>query len=62
MMHLVIGCFGMRGASHFGGPVVDYQAYAREPMAALVAHINREALHHGAEIALRRDLYRCMEK
>jgi hypothetical protein len=27
-------------------------------MAALVLHINREMLHHGAEIALLRDLYR----
>jgi hypothetical protein len=27
-------------------------------MASLVLHINREALHHGAEIALLRDLYR----
>ena len=26
-------------------------------MAALVLHINREALHHGAEIALMLDLY-----
>ena len=26
-------------------------------MAALVLHINREMLHHGAEIALLRDLY-----
>ena len=26
-------------------------------MAALVLHINREALHHGAEIALLLDLY-----
>ena len=26
-------------------------------MARLVLHINREALHHGAEIALLRDLY-----
>jgi hypothetical protein len=26
-------------------------------MAALVLNINREALHHGAEIALLRDLY-----
>ena len=32
--------------------------FANEPMAALVVHINREALHHGAEIALLRDLYR----
>ena len=27
------------------------------PMAALVLHINRELLHHGAEMALLRDLY-----
>lgn len=27
-------------------------------MASLILHINREALHHGAEIALLRDLYR----
>ena len=33
------------------GPFADY------PMAALVLHINREALHHGAEIALMLDLY-----
>lgn len=28
------------------------------PYAALVMHINREVIHHGAEIALLRDLYR----
>lgn len=33
------------------GPYADY------PMAALVLHINREAIHHGAEIACIRDLY-----
>ncbi|MCW2897625.1 MAG: hypothetical protein QOH87_4227 [Trebonia sp.] len=27
-------------------------------MASLVLHINREALHHGAEVALLRDLFR----
>jgi hypothetical protein len=27
------------------------------PMASLVFHINREAIHHLAEIALLRDLY-----
>jgi hypothetical protein len=32
--------------------------YAEYPLAALVLHINREALHHGAEILLLRDLYR----
>lgn len=31
--------------------------YAQEPLATLVLHINREMLHHGAEIALLRDLY-----
>jgi hypothetical protein len=31
--------------------------YAAEPMSALVLHINRELIHHGAEIALLRDLY-----
>jgi hypothetical protein len=98
--HMVVGVFGARAASHFGGPPVDYQTFAyagsagealrqldgtyeswrrgvaglgaeelaREcgdaegkwassPMATLVLHINREAIHHGAEIALLRDLY-----
>jgi hypothetical protein len=31
--------------------------YAGEPMTVLVLHINREMIHHGAEIALLRDLY-----
>ena len=98
--HLVVGVFGMRIASHFGGPPVDYQTFeyagtaaealaqldenyaawsagvrnlgvegfarpcgpsegpfADYPMAALVLHINREVIHHGAEVALLRDLY-----
>lgn len=33
------------------GPFADY------PMATLVLHINREVIHHGAEIALLRDLW-----
>jgi hypothetical protein len=33
------------------GPYADY------PMSALVLHINREVIHHGAEIACIRDLY-----
>lgn len=32
--------------------------FAEAPLVALVLHINREVLHHGAEIALLRDLYR----
>lgn len=31
--------------------------FADHPFAALVLHVNREALHHGAEVALLRDLY-----
>jgi hypothetical protein len=31
--------------------------FADAPMAALVLHIHRELIHHGAEIALLRDLY-----
>ncbi|MGH3165176.1 MAG: DinB family protein [Trebonia sp.] len=105
MAHLTIGCFGMRAASHFGGPAMSYETYdypgtaadalerldaayalwmdgvrkltaedlkrpvgpaegpwAASPMASLVSHINREALHHGAEIALLRDLYQWKEK
>ncbi|WP_067486421.1 DinB family protein [Actinomadura hibisca] len=32
--------------------------YADLPLASLVLHINREVIHHGAEISLLRDLYR----
>ena len=28
------------------------------PLAELIAHLNREVMHHGAEICLLRDLYR----
>jgi DinB family protein len=31
--------------------------FAEHSMAELVLHINRETIHHGAEIALLRDLY-----
>ena len=31
--------------------------FAAYPLAALVLHINREVIHHGAEICLLRDLY-----
>lgn len=31
--------------------------FAADPMAELVLHLNREVMHHGAEIALMRDLY-----
>jgi hypothetical protein len=32
--------------------------FAAEPVGGLILHINREVMHHGAEIALLRDLYR----
>jgi len=99
--HVIVGVFGMRVASHFGGPATDYGSfeyaataagaldqldeqyrrwtdgvaalgdaglarpcgpaegpYADKPLATLVLHIHREVIHHGAEIALLRDLYR----
>ncbi|MGW0161183.1 DinB family protein [Mycobacterium sp. NPDC003323] len=36
--------------------------YADHPMATLILHINREVIHHGAEICLIRDLYTHTEK
>lgn len=52
---------GVRGLGTDGlarpcGP--DEGPFAQRPMAALVLHISRETIHHGAEIALLRDLYR----
>lgn len=52
---------GVRGLGADGlgrpcGPAED--PYGDEPMATLVLHINREVIHHGAEITLLRDLYR----
>jgi hypothetical protein len=101
LAHVIVGVFGMRAASHFGGPPADYGTwpyagtatealaqldetharwidgvrgldaaalerpvgpaegpFAELPMAALVLHISREAIHHGAEISLLRDLHR----
>jgi hypothetical protein len=98
--HLIVGVFGGRVASHFGGPPCDYVTwayaatadgaldqldtaydrwvagvqgldaaslaravgeaegpYAERPMAELVLHISREAIHHLAEVALLRDLW-----
>jgi hypothetical protein len=52
---------GVRGLDADGlrAPVGPAEGpFADAPMAALVLHINREALHHGAELLLLRDLYR----
>jgi hypothetical protein len=99
--HMIVGVFGMRTASHFNGPPMDYGSfhyaataagalaqlddgyarwtagvaalgaeglaepcgpaegqYAEKTMATLILHIHREVIHHGAEVALLRDLYR----
>lgn len=100
LAHLVVGVFGGRVHSHFGGPPYAYDSFeyaatadvalaqldeaygawsagvrgldaealqrpvgpaeggwAEAPMIDLVLHINREAIHHLAEVALLRDLY-----
>lgn len=51
---------GVRGLDDDGlarpcGPAEG--AYADYPMSALILHINREVIHHGAEIACIRDLF-----
>ncbi len=99
--HVIVGVFGARNASHFGGPPIDYPTarwapdastalaqlddgyerwvggvrslgedglarpvgpaegpFAEHPYAGLVLHINREAIHHLAEVLTLRDLYR----
>jgi DinB superfamily len=44
-----------------GRPVGEAEGpFAEHPYAELVLHINREVIHHGAEILLLRDLYRVM--
>jgi hypothetical protein len=99
--HVIVGVFGERNASHFGGPPINYQTvdwpqtadralamldeayacwtkgvaalddaglaspigaaegpWAEFPYSALILHIHREVIHHMAEVALLRDLYR----
>ena len=51
---------GVSGLGHDGlleasGP--SEGPWGERPMAALVLHINRELIHHGAELALLRDLF-----
>lgn len=50
------GSLGEEGLRRPCGPAEG--DWAQAPMATLVLHVNREVLHHGAEIALLRDLYR----
>ncbi|GAA1591304.1 DinB family protein [Actinoplanes couchii] len=46
---------GEEGLSRPCGPAEG--PFAAEPLATLILHINRETIHHGAEIALLRDLH-----
>lgn len=46
------------GASELARPCGPTEGpFAERPLAALVLHVNREVIHHGAEVALLRDLY-----
>ena len=52
---------GVRGLGESGlqracGPAEG--PFAEHPLSELVLHINREVIHHGAEVSLLRDLYR----
>jgi hypothetical protein len=51
---------GVRGldAEALARPVGEAEGpWAAVPMSGLVLHLNREVIHHGAELALLRDLY-----
>jgi hypothetical protein len=48
---------GTGGLAFCTGPEEADGQFADIPFAALVLHIHREAIHHGAEISLLRDLY-----
>lgn len=53
-----IGAVASLDADALAAPVGESEGkWAAEPMAQLVLHINREMVHHLAEIALLRDLY-----
>jgi hypothetical protein len=55
--HDAVRGLGDAGLARPVGPAEADGQYADSPMAGLILHINREAIHHGAEIALLRDLY-----
>jgi DinB superfamily len=54
-----IAALGTDGLTAPLGPKGSY--FADDPMAELVAHVNREVMHHGGEICLLRDLYRATD-
>lgn len=47
------------GEDGLARPVGESEPFPEAPYAALVLHIHREVVHHLAEMALLRDLYRC---
>ena len=51
-----VATLGEKGLARRVGPAEG--PWAESPYADLVLHINRELIHHGAEICLLRDLYR----
>ena len=53
-----VASLGEEGLARPVGPAEG--PFAESPYAELVLHINRELIHHGAEICLLRDLYRAM--
>jgi hypothetical protein len=100
LAYIIVGVFGARVASRFGGSPVEWRTfdyagtaaralaqldegyaawvkgvrglgtvrlseacgpaegeYADRPLAEMVLHVNREVIHHGAQISLLRDLY-----
>ncbi|HZQ84491.1 MAG TPA: DinB family protein [Acidimicrobiales bacterium] len=50
-----VASLGEEGMARAVGPAEGQ--FADSPYATLVLHLNREAIHHGAELALLRDLY-----
>lgn len=50
---------GVRGLSNerLAAPTGPPEPFPDAPFADLVLHIHREAIHHGAEVSLLRDLY-----
>ena len=51
-----VKALGENGLAHPCGPAEG--PFAEYPMAALVLHISREAIHHGSEVCLMGDFYR----
>jgi hypothetical protein len=55
-----VAALGEEGLERPCGPAEG--PYKDHPFATLVLHINREFLHHAAEVAVLRDLYRGMDR